>query len=945
MAGESRTCDRDSLRALIETHGVIRDSHIRGRSGQALSWLLYTPQISLTAEGNRLAANLIGDLLRSFGAVQLAAYGRSSLPLMMGAVVGAAGRYRGLMIRESPKAYGARRQIDGPLDPSLPVVVVDDTLVSGRAFSQATAALERAGLSVAGLVCLVEFSGGGGREWAEGLGFRVESVFDCWTDFSFGRARPTPRILSAPLRWPDEDSEVRCASLISVARLTAEAVLAGSCVEKVPSVEWAPDTAGGVWVSFRDRRTDFRLVREGFFCLGQAPPPAAAVALATERCVRRAESDLREMGLDRLKIGISCISKLSTTELVELDDERHGLIVQSTELPWKVGAALPDTPHREFESQQYRECLRKAGLRPESPQRLYKFSVEKLVESGDHWHPYGTTRPPINASDDARIGDALRARVMALCNEQMTSAARRPSNGAEDFGAYEGAAACVYFQGKLVAVHVVVGREDFTVERAVRTALTSATSSELLSSQYQLVVSLLHDRQTLGWMTAREASRWIRSTEHTVLAVSNEGSAVLLPHLACHYGWDSLTSAQITLKKARQGDAPHNGEASVSGVTQSATWTTCKTTSWLLTHGAPRRLQGGFPERDSLRLEETATLIGDYILAEALEGDGFPAYCRQPVGDRVVANGAAARVLLALLALAQAGEALQHPAYLAAATNAATRLAQALASDGDGRLRLAVPGLASSRVAECHALALLTATDSLCLLGDHGVALTEQITSLFRADGLITDLAPGLRVNTDHDVLPGVALSTLANFAMPYTQNGLSVDFDKHLRWYRRRFRNVPTWLAAGWLMQGWTAVARRTGNRACADFVFEIANWTAKRQLRKSGAFVTNLSGRAGCINTAYLAEGIAAACLLSRELGDRAREEILRQVLDDALDFGQTLVVVPQDLFCMPAGERLKGGVRHSRADSAMRIDFAAHLLRALVASLTLTATTNHV
>ena len=108
---------QQELRRLIESEGVLHgsDTELRGRSGRPLKWLLYTPQFTLTSEGNRLASRCLLECPEPFGAVQLAAYGITGLPLLVGTTILSDGRYNGLIIRERAKGHGAMRQVDGPI--------------------------------------------------------------------------------------------------------------------------------------------------------------------------------------------------------------------------------------------------------------------------------------------------------------------------------------------------------------------------------------------------------------------------------------------------------------------------------------------------------------------------------------------------------------------------------------------------------------------------------------------------------------------------------------------------------------------------------------------------------------------------------------------------------------------------------------------------------------
>ncbi|HEX9937207.1 MAG TPA: hypothetical protein VGB15_08790, partial [Longimicrobium sp.] len=172
---------REELRRLIRQHGCVTSTParpLRSRSGRILPWMFYGWGFSLTHRGATLAGRCLLDRLASFSSTQIASHGYTSLPLVTACVVLGEGRYHGLAVREQRKAHGAGRLVEGVGDRTRPVVVVDDCLSTGTSFFKAVRALEEEGYTVEGLACLLEFPGQGGREWAESLGFRVESVFD-----------------------------------------------------------------------------------------------------------------------------------------------------------------------------------------------------------------------------------------------------------------------------------------------------------------------------------------------------------------------------------------------------------------------------------------------------------------------------------------------------------------------------------------------------------------------------------------------------------------------------------------------------------------------------------------------------------------------------------------------------------------------------------------------
>ncbi|MFL6233530.1 MAG: hypothetical protein ACJ76N_10390 [Thermoanaerobaculia bacterium] len=112
-----------------------------GRDGSSAPWMFYSWGISLTARGAQLAAACFLERLRGFESTQIATFGYTGMPLLSACVLLGGGRYEGLCIREKRKGYGSCRHIEGNIDRSRPVVVLDDSLSSGTSMRQAIQAL------------------------------------------------------------------------------------------------------------------------------------------------------------------------------------------------------------------------------------------------------------------------------------------------------------------------------------------------------------------------------------------------------------------------------------------------------------------------------------------------------------------------------------------------------------------------------------------------------------------------------------------------------------------------------------------------------------------------------------------------------------------------------------------------------------------------------------
>ena len=72
----------------------------------------------------------------------MAGLGLGGVALVSTCILTAGERYTGLMVRPKHKRYGTRRMIEGALHPGSKVVVVVDSIDTGRSFLDAARALE-----------------------------------------------------------------------------------------------------------------------------------------------------------------------------------------------------------------------------------------------------------------------------------------------------------------------------------------------------------------------------------------------------------------------------------------------------------------------------------------------------------------------------------------------------------------------------------------------------------------------------------------------------------------------------------------------------------------------------------------------------------------------------------------------------------------------------------
>ena len=185
-----------------------------------------------------------------------------------------------------------------------------------------------------------------------------------------------------------------------------------------------------------------------------------------------------------------------------------------------------------------------------------------------------------------------------------------------------------------------------------------------------------------------------------------------------------------------------------------------------------------------------------------------------------------------------------------------------------------------------------------------------------------------------------VALLALA-VAYQWLQDDAIADaIRKALPYYRAYFRQHPAPPFIPWQTQAFSLMARLTGRDDYAEFVYEMTDRLAARQLTPRncrwpilhGGIASYLPGRTGVMTAVYL-EGFAAALELARHRADTDRARQYEKLVRAAARFVMQLQVREGECFYMPAPAEAVGGVRTAPANHMLRIDHVQHALAALM------------
>jgi len=166
--------------------------------------------------------------------------------------------------------------------------------------------------------------------------------------------------------------------LVELARKTIESYVREKRTLESPE-ELGPEMQGraGTFVSLHDRRGSLR------GCIGTIEPQQPTVAQEViQNAISAATRDPRfppvqPEELEDLDVKVDVLTE---PELIDsqdqLDPKRYGVIVESG---WRRGLLLPDLEGVDTVEYQLEIAMRKAGIRPGEPIKLYRFEVKRYT--------------------------------------------------------------------------------------------------------------------------------------------------------------------------------------------------------------------------------------------------------------------------------------------------------------------------------------------------------------------------------------------------------------------------------------------------------------------------------------------------------------------------------------------------------------------------------------
>ncbi len=333
--------------------------------------------------------------------------------------------------------------------------------------------------------------------------------------------------------------------------------------------------------------------------------------------------------------------------------------------------------------------------------------------------------------------------------------------------------------------------------------------------------------------------------------------------------------------------------------------------------------------------------LAEYMTYRQLES-GLFTYEYQPALDRYSDKDNLVRQVGAVLAMAVHAKLSGRSGSLAAADVGIRYHLQGLAD---------APGLENvAYIATADGKNKLGVTALLCVaMAQHPDAgryapvrrkLINGILWLQRPSGMFITAFPPAEAVTAQDYFPGEALLAMAvDYEIEPSARVLDA-FDRAIDFYRGYFRDRPSPAFVPWQVQAYSRMARLSKRRDYVDYVFELTDWLAEKQLVESncrwpemwGGIASYQAGRAGVATAAYL-EGFADALVLARSVGDAERARRYESLVRRAARFVMQLQIRPEEAYFIRSPIDAVGGIRSTPTLNLLRIDHAQHALVGLI------------
>jgi orotate phosphoribosyltransferase len=154
---------KQTLVAELREHSLIL-GEVTLASGAVAQYYVDARRTLMRPSGFMAAGELIAARAHELGAAAVGGPATAAIPPACAAIAVPAGAdLLAFFVRSAKKDHGLQRWVEGPVEPGLRVLVVEDTVTTGGSTAQAVGRIAEEGLEVAGVIAVVDRLAGGGE--------------------------------------------------------------------------------------------------------------------------------------------------------------------------------------------------------------------------------------------------------------------------------------------------------------------------------------------------------------------------------------------------------------------------------------------------------------------------------------------------------------------------------------------------------------------------------------------------------------------------------------------------------------------------------------------------------------------------------------------------------------------------------------------------------------
>ncbi|MGN6258554.1 MAG: orotate phosphoribosyltransferase [Solirubrobacterales bacterium] len=155
---------KKTLLAELREHSLIL-GEVTLASGAVAQYYVDARRTLMRPEGFRPAGELIAAMAHEVGATAVGGPATAAIPPACAAIaVPAGGDLVAFFVRGARKEHGLQRWVEGPVEPGVRCLVVEDTVTTGGSTAQAIERVREEGLEIAGVVAVVDRLAGGAEK-------------------------------------------------------------------------------------------------------------------------------------------------------------------------------------------------------------------------------------------------------------------------------------------------------------------------------------------------------------------------------------------------------------------------------------------------------------------------------------------------------------------------------------------------------------------------------------------------------------------------------------------------------------------------------------------------------------------------------------------------------------------------------------------------------------